>query len=261
MKLSNSQLENELSLALQAPFRKREKQEPSENPKKLGPPFGHEGHFRKKPDHIDKTIDVYLDNCPHCGSKEISPCNHTTSHIQEDLEDGKPTVTRFIHYFYWCPACQKVVHGWGENELPNAFIGPEARAKAAFLRHDIKVSYDDVQRTLCYLCGLPVSPGAIVAFDNGFERKAKPLYQALKNSLPQMPYIHADETGWKDDWLWIFTNPNIAFFHIDESRGSRVVIDHLGGDLPRHSHHGFLECLPEQNQSFGQTEMSQAHFG
>jgi hypothetical protein len=28
--------------------------------------------------------------------------------------------------------------------------------------------------------------------------------------------------------LWIFTNPHIAVFHIDESRGAKVVIDHLG---------------------------------
>ena len=40
--------------------------------------------------------------------------------------------------------------------------------------------------------------------------------------------MHADETGWKRDWLWVFTNPFITFFDIDESRGSQVVIDHLG---------------------------------
>ena len=50
----------------------------------------------------------------------------------------------------------------------------------------------------------------------------------MKQSLPGFPFIHIDETGWKLDWLWIFTNKDIAFFHIDESRGSKVVIDHLG---------------------------------
>ncbi|MEA3457290.1 MAG: IS66 family transposase [Candidatus Thermoplasmatota archaeon] len=225
---ANSHLEAELVQALKDPFMKYEKKEPSENPKKRGAPFGHEGHFRKKPDKIDKIIDVYLDSCPHCRSEDISPCNHTTKHIQEDLEDGKLTNTCFVHCYYWCPVCKTVVHGWGDNEIPHAFIGPEARAKASFLRHEIKVSYDDTQRTLQHFCGLTISAGAIVAFDDKFSNKAKPLYEALKDSLPQYPFLHADETGWKNDWLWIFTNPYIAFFNIDESRGSKVVIDHLG---------------------------------
>ena len=54
------------------------------------------------------------------------------------------------------------------------------------------------------------------------------MYEELKQSLRETSFIHIDETGWKRDWLWIFTNPYIAFFHIDESRGSKVVIDHLG---------------------------------
>jgi hypothetical protein len=225
---ANSHLEKELVNALKNPFTKYEKKEPSENPKKRGAPFGHEGHFRKKPDKIDKTVDVYLENCPHCGGEDISPCNHTTEHIQEDLEDGKLTVTCFVHCFYWCRNCKRVVHGWGENEIPHAFIGPETRAKASFLRHEIKISYDDAQRALQYLCGLNISAGAIVGFDHKFSEKANPLYEALKYSLTQSPFLHADETRWKRDWLWIFTNPHIAFFHIDESRGSKVVIDHLG---------------------------------
>jgi hypothetical protein len=75
---------------------------------------------------------------------------------------------------------------------------------------------------------LSLSPGALVGFDNHISKQGKPLYEALKQSLPNTPFIHVDETGWKRDWLWIFTNPDIAFFHIDESRGSKVVIDHLG---------------------------------
>jgi len=129
---ANSQLKTELSDALKDPFTKYKRKETTETTKKLGAPVGHPGWFRRKPEQADKTIDVYLDVCPECGSKDISPCNHTTEHIQEDIEDGKPVSTCFIHCYYWCPACRRVVHGWGANEIPNAFIGPDARAKAAF---------------------------------------------------------------------------------------------------------------------------------
>jgi len=185
---TNTQLETELVEALQDPFTKYERKTPSENPKKRGAPFGHEGHFRPNPEHIDKEIEVYLDVYPECGSENISPCHHTTRHIQEDLD----------------------------------------QAKFSFLRHEIKVSYDDAQRALSYLCNVNVASGAIVGFDNKIAEKAAPFYEKLKQSLQGTPFIHVDETGWKRDWLWIFTNPEIVFFHIDESRGSKVVIDHLG---------------------------------
>lgn len=222
-----SQLESDLLQALRAPFTKYEKKDTSTT-KKRGAPIGHPGWFRERPDHVDRYIDVYLDKCPHCNSEDISPCNHTTKHTQEDVENGRITVSCFIHCFYWCRNCKKIVHGWGENEMPNAFIGPEARALATFLRHEIKVSYDDTQRVLQHFCGLSVVAGSIVGFDNKCFQKGELLYKALKATLPETKYIHVDETGWKRDWLWIFTNPDIAFFHIDEHRSSAVVRDHLG---------------------------------
>lgn len=223
-----SKLEKDLSEALQAPFKKAKKKETPENPKKRGAPVGHPGWFRAKPEQVDKTIDVYLDACPLCGSENISPCNHTTEHIQEDFENGRLISTCFVHCYYWCCDCKNVVHGWGNNEIPNAFIGPDARAKAAYVRYEVKASYNSTLEILQCLCGLKIVAGSLVGFDHKFAEKATPVYESLKQSLPEFPFVHIDETGWKRDWLWIFTNPYIAFFHIDESRGSKVVIDHLG---------------------------------
>jgi hypothetical protein len=61
----------------------------------------------------------------------------------------------------------------GLYEIPNAFIGPDSRAKASFLRYEIKVSYDDTQRVLHHMCGLTVVPGTIVGFDNKAFAKQK----------------------------------------------------------------------------------------
>ena len=225
---ANSQLKAELSDALKDPFTKYKRKEAAQTTKKRGAPVGHPGWFRAKPERIDKTVDVYLDVCPLCGGENISPCNHTTEHIQEDFEGGKLTSTCFVHCYYWCCDCKSIVHGWGNNEIPNAFIGPDARAKAAYVRYEAKASYNSTLQILQYLCGLKIVPGSLVGFDHKLAEKANPTYKRLKQSLPGFPFIHIDETGWKLDWLWIFTNPDIAFFHIDESRGSKVVIDHLG---------------------------------
>lgn len=128
-------LQEELSNALQDPFTKYKKRTPVEGTAKRGAPIGHKGHFRSKPEVIDKKLDVYLDHCPICGSKRISPCNHTTEHIQEDLDDGRLTTICFVHCYYWCPDCKHSVHCRGENEIPRSFIGPTARAQYSFMRH------------------------------------------------------------------------------------------------------------------------------
>ena len=73
-----------------------------------------------------------------------------------------------------------------------------------------------------------MSSSALVGFDKYMTKQGKPLYDAIDDSLKSYPFMHADETGWKRDWLWVFTDPFVTFFDIDESRGSQVVIDHLG---------------------------------
>ena len=44
-----------------------------------------------------------------------------------------------VDCYYWCYDCKSIVHyWWGINEISNAFIGPDARAKAAFVGYEAK---------------------------------------------------------------------------------------------------------------------------
>ncbi len=49
----------------------------------------------------------------------------------------------------------------------------------------------------------------------------------MKAALPLMELLYIDETGWKKDgilhWLWCYTNTILAFYHIDRSRGGKVI--------------------------------------
>ena len=54
--------------------------------KKRGPPKGHPGWFRKKADHIDKTVFVDApDQCPHCHCTQLTPVDEIKAHLQEDI--------------------------------------------------------------------------------------------------------------------------------------------------------------------------------
>jgi hypothetical protein len=227
----NQKLTEDLTQAKTSPFKKLfSKKQPPETPRKRGPPFGHPGTSRKKPASIDEYVTVTLQKCPDCGSLDISVCKHFDTHTQEDIVIVKTIKRCFIHLNYWCPHCKKSVYSFADNELPHSPIGPTAKAVACFLHYQIKVSYDDVQKIFQNLFGLTLSPGSLVGFDNKLYQQALPLYESIRKMLPYTPNIHADETSWKNGWLWTFTNKLLAYYHIDKHRSGRVVQEHLGAD-------------------------------
>lgn len=230
----NKSLKEDLTQARQAPFKKLKREPSPDSPKKRGALFGHPGTSRKRPESIDEFVAVSLEKCPVCGNSKLSLSSQLDEHVQQDIVIKKVIARRFVHFHYWCPSCKKIISGYGENEIPKAPIGPVAKAVASFLRSEIKISYDDIQRIFQNLFGLEITPGAIVGFDNKVYQKGLPLYEGLQKMLPYTRSIYADETGWKDDgkgeWLWAFTNEKLAFYHIDPHRSSQVVKEHLGSD-------------------------------
>ena len=66
-------------------------------------------------------------------------------------------------------------------------------------------------------------------------------YKELLSRLPSESRVNADETGHKENggkfWTWVFRAPLFALFKIDESRGSKVLIDVLGKEFD-----GILGC-------------------
>jgi hypothetical protein len=107
--------------------------EESDPPKKRGAPKGHPGWYRKKPDKIDETKDVFLTSCPGCGSTNLSECVEIEEHTQEDIVVPQVKVTLYRKRVDWCKGCDKAVCGMGEGELPNSFIGPVAKSLAVWL--------------------------------------------------------------------------------------------------------------------------------
>jgi len=203
-------------------------------PKKKGGRFGHFGWFRKKPKKIDRTEEIKLSSCPECGSSEITECDKISEHIQEDITLPQVETVLYKHRHYYCKHCRKVVSSKGKDELANSYIGPKAKAFAAFLRYAIKISERDVQTLFERAFNLKIVASSIAGFRYQLKRAGSPLYQKLMQSLKAGSFIHADETGWRIDgqnhWLWKFSNKKVSVSHIDQSRGQKVVEDILGKD-------------------------------
>lgn len=210
-----------------------------EKSKKKGAPFGHTGTTRKKPNKIDKLVEIECSVCPDCNSTDLEKLidNRTRKPITEDhtVEDIIITIiaTCYRHHKYYCNNCKKVVTGRGLNELKKNYIGPVAISLSHSLRYETNISYGKIIKILKIL-GLTVTKGALIGMENRLVKLLEGFYNRLLEIIKKQEQIHGDETGWRVDgvnyWLWVFTNALISLYHIDSSRGSKVVEEILGKD-------------------------------
>lgn len=209
------------------------RQEDEHPRRKRGAPKGHRGATRKKPDRKpDRTIFVRPEQCPDCSSHNISPCQDFREHRQEDIVILQPILTRFIKQRGYCRDCGSLFFPTCQGERPKGYVGPVAVAVAGYLRYTVKMPFEAVRKILGGLWGLDLTPGALVGFDKKLAETGRPLYEQLADMVQYSAGINADETSWPvgaiNEWLWIFTNPNLAFFKIDPSRARAVAESVLG---------------------------------
>ncbi len=198
-------------------------------PKKKGAPVGHEGATREIPKRVDEHKDVHIDKCPECGSNDLTPCKKYYDHYQEDIIIPPTFVTRFRHHYYWCKNCKNTVHGGvGDGEIPASYIGPNAKALAAFLHYQLSVPYNKIKTLFKEMFSLDFDPSSCVGFDKQIRIRGMALYENLKNTLKDKPSLNIDETGWKNKWLWCYADHRHAVYRIEPGRGQKELRGVLG---------------------------------
>lgn len=205
--------------------------------KTRGAPKGHPGWRRRKPDHIDNTVIVPApDVCPHCSCADLTPIRETKDHLQEDIVLRPRTyVINFRHHQVFCPKCNRPVVQAADGELINGRIGPTTKAAAVFLRYGLGMPYRKVQELFEVFFNMPFVPASAMAFDRKAAKKGEPIYEDLKEKLRVATSAHADETYWREDglghYVWYGGNEDLAVFHIDRHRSSKVAQSIFGDDF------------------------------
>jgi hypothetical protein len=91
-----------------------------------------------------------------------------------------------------------------------------------------------IQSLLMVLYGLHLSAGEICEVLHTLAKKGEPAYGDLQKAVQAHPFVHADETGWREDgvngYLWSFSTPTVRFFVHDKSRSHEVPERVLGAD-------------------------------
>lgn len=202
--------------------------------KKRGPPLGHPPWQRAKPARIDQVVATQAPAaCPDCGNTQLQPVTEVHEHVQEDIVlQPRTVVTAFRHGQAFCARCDKNVWLPGPGEMPGAYIGPAAKATAAYLRYQLNVPDRKISQFFSDFFGLKFVPASAFGFERQAVRRALPLYEDLRQKIRALPVVHADETSWPHDghqyWLWYAGDDDLAFYHLDEHRSAQAAQSVLG---------------------------------
>lgn len=205
--------------------------------KKRGAPLGHPPWQRAKPARIDQIVPIPAPkSCPRCGNAQLKPVALVHEHLQEDIVlQPRTVVTAFRHQQAFCACCDKNVWLPGTGELPGAYIGPAAKATAAYLRYQLNVPDRKISQFFSDFFGLKFVPASAFGFERQLVRRGLPLYLDLRQKIRALPVVHADETSWRHDghgyWLWYAGDDDLAFYHLDEHRSAEAAQSVLGERL------------------------------
>ena len=204
-------------------------------PRRQGGQPGHKGVARSlfRSDQIDRIEQLHPAACPCCHDGNLEPTGQVKIHQVAELRENPLEITEYRLHGCRCSVCGKIV--WARTPVgvvEGQLFGPRLQALVAYMKGSLHASYSGLAKFCREVLDIDVSRSHVcntIARVN--DALAQP-YEELARHVPTEPVLNIDESGWKDKglryWIWIFSTSLISFFHIDRSRGSKVLEEVLG---------------------------------
>jgi transposase len=188
-----------------------------------------------------RIIEHSLSQCPDCGRKLNGGWVHRERQVIEiPVVRYEVIEHRFLRCR--CGVCGKnyvASADLSEEVVGKHRIGVRLMSLLVYLKQSCRMPVRSIQRLMKSLWGLHLSIGEIVEALHAAARFGQGLYEGLKQKVRGSPFVHGDETGWREDgknhWLWSFSTPQERVFVTDKSRGhlvaERVLGERYGGIL------------------------------
>lgn len=232
LKKENEKLKKELAARRKPPkwAKPNRSDDQKKKAKKKGPKFGHKANRRTVPQEIDREVALVPNQCSDCHGSLPEPSKWHT-HTQIDLPPpSKPVVTRYHVGWSFCKGCNKEVSI--KNRLSGSKYGPNFHAQVCYWKFSLGLTLGKIQSLLKEQYDLAVSTGLLSGMLTRSAKRFEGAYEDIGTSLLSQSYLHADETGWRNDgdnsWLWSFSNKEVSYYIIDRSRSQKVVEEVLG---------------------------------
>ena len=211
--------------------RKRTKSLRKPSEKKSGGQPGHEGHTLHKTDNVDELVKMSLDRCPECG-EDLSdiPGVEKMSRQVVDICFPAPVVTQYSIFEKVCPNCGRTVRSeFPDNVKGEVSYGPNVQALVVYLCEEHAVSYQRVKRLMEDMFNINMSEGTIDNIVQRMTKRARNLYEKIKDKIGHSPVVGADETGVDIagilHWLWVWQTETVSFFKPHAKRGYKAIED------------------------------------
>lgn len=190
---------------------------------------GRKGHRQQMLDPTE-TRDIYPKACS-CGCDRFSGLKRYYTHQHIEFLEIVMKVIHFALYSGRCCECGKVSKGYVPAEFQTGY-GPRLSALIVELAGIAGNSRDMVQSFCSSVLSIPISLGAIQKVIDRGTKAIEAHYEAIMDKARASRINHIDETPWykggKLNWLWVMTNPVVAFFMIHTNR-SREAFEKLIG--------------------------------
>lgn len=195
---------------------------------------GHQGTKRHliAVEEVDDLIHYYPKRCAGCGKRLAQ--DGTADELCEpfrwqvaEIEPIKPKITEHQAHSTLCE-CGCQTSACLPKEVVKSNFGPRLSSIIAYLAAVLHVSRRGSQEFCQTLLDINISLGSVQNLLEDTSVALEPIDLQLRDALPEEPVINADETGWRDRWLWIFVSSTFIYFQVAKSRGSKVLVDVLG---------------------------------
>jgi transposase len=217
---------------------------PDGRKRRRGAQPGHPPHQRPSfpPEQITQTHDYTLEQCPDCGGPLEEAATAPRVLQQVEIREIPLRIDEHRGQAHWCSRCQRVHWAPLPQEVVKAGLaGPRLTALVAFLKGVCHASFSTIRTFLRDVAGVTISRGQLAKLVQKVSASLEQVYDELLAALPQQARLNVDETGHPDQgqrlWTWCFRASQFTVFHIDPSRGSKVLLQVLGEEF-----NGLLGC-------------------
>ena len=218
---------------VKAPRKRRNSQ------RKIGGQPGHPLHERTpfKPAEINGGLFEHtLSCCPDCRGSLVFRPGVLTSVQQMDIQPMPVRIEEHRAATYWCERCLKN----HTAPLPphiekGGLCGPYLTTLIAYLKGACHASFSTIWKYLSDVHKIEVSRGLLSKLVAKVSTALDGPYAELLKLLPLQRILNVDETGHPEKgrncWTWCFRAELFMLFKIDESRGSKVLLEVLGAEF------------------------------
>ena len=199
---------------------------------KPGRKKGHPGAQREMPKNIDSEVPRTKDECDDCHG-ELTPTGNTEEIVVENVIPARVEVERNVLFEYLCQGCGQIHWSelppeYGERPVPGQpMLGPGVLPMALGLRYDMGLSFHKISRYFRAHVGMKISPSGVYQMIERAATRTKTSIEEIHERALMSAYLNMDETSWWEDgkrlWAWIMTNLDLSYFHIEGSRGHKVI--------------------------------------